>query len=197
MVPQRVKTRLSTHTWLMHISCLMFFANDLLSEQAKSLQSCPTLCDPLDYRPSGSSVHRIFQERTLEWVSMPSSRGSSRPRDWNLLFFSSCIEGRFFLPVSHLGSSNDLLLAVYFIFILDYGIDVRTIFLFQFKMGHESAETTSTVHLAQKLLMNVQCSGISRSSAKETRALKMRIIMAGHQKMTMTKWEQSPQLILL
>ena len=41
-----------------------------------SLQSCPTLCDPMDCSPPGSSVHGIFQGRILEWVSMPSSRYS-------------------------------------------------------------------------------------------------------------------------
>ena len=34
---------------------------------AKSLQSCPTLCNPMDYSPPGSSVHRILQARILEW----------------------------------------------------------------------------------------------------------------------------------
>ena len=45
-------------------------------------QSCPALCNPMDCSPKGSSVHRILQERILEWVDMPSSRGSSWPRDW-------------------------------------------------------------------------------------------------------------------
>ena len=49
--------------------------------RAKSLQLCPTLCDPVDCSPPGSSVHGILQARRLEWVAMPSSRGSSRPRD--------------------------------------------------------------------------------------------------------------------
>ena len=44
-------------------------------------QSCPTLCIPMDANPPGSSVHGIFQARLLEWVVMPSSRGSSQPRD--------------------------------------------------------------------------------------------------------------------
>ena len=39
-----------------------------------------TLCDPMDYSLPGSSVHGIFLARILEWVVMPSSRGSSRPR---------------------------------------------------------------------------------------------------------------------
>ena len=38
------------------------------------------LCDPIDYSLPDSSVHRIFQARTLEWVAVPSSRGSSPPR---------------------------------------------------------------------------------------------------------------------
>ena len=48
---------------------------------AKMLQSCLTLCDPMDYSLPGSSVHGILQAKILEWVAMPSSRGSSRPRD--------------------------------------------------------------------------------------------------------------------
>ena len=48
---------------------------------AKSLQSCLTLCNPMDYSLPGSSVHRILQERIFEWVVMPSSMVSSHPRD--------------------------------------------------------------------------------------------------------------------
>ena len=44
-------------------------------------QSCPVLCDPIDCSPQGSSVHEILQARILEWVAMPFSRESSRPRD--------------------------------------------------------------------------------------------------------------------
>ena len=40
---------------------------------AKSLQSCPTLCDPIDGSPPGSSVPGILQARTLEWVAMSFS----------------------------------------------------------------------------------------------------------------------------
>ena len=40
-------------------------------------QSCPTLCDPMDWGLPGSSVHGILQERILEWVAIPFSRGSS------------------------------------------------------------------------------------------------------------------------
>ena len=63
---------------------------------AKSLQSCPTLCNPIDCSSQGSSVHRILQARILEWVAMPSSRGSSRPRDQTHVSYGSCLAVRFF-----------------------------------------------------------------------------------------------------
>ena len=43
---------------------------------AKSLQSCPILCDPIDGSPPGSSVPGILQERTLEWVAISFSHSS-------------------------------------------------------------------------------------------------------------------------
>ena len=43
-------------------------------------QSCPTLYDPMDCISPGSSVHGILRAKILEWVAMPSSRGSSQPR---------------------------------------------------------------------------------------------------------------------
>ena len=46
---------------------------------AKSLELCPTLCDPMDCSPPGSSVHGLLQTRILEWVAMPSSRVLSDP----------------------------------------------------------------------------------------------------------------------
>ena len=61
---------------------------------AKSLQSCLTLCDPMDYSLPGSPVHGIPQARILEWVAMPTSRGSSRPRDRTCISYVSCIGGR-------------------------------------------------------------------------------------------------------
>ena len=44
-------------------------------------QSCPTLLDPTDCSPPGSSTRGIFQARVLEWVAISFSRGSSLPRD--------------------------------------------------------------------------------------------------------------------
>ena len=43
---------------------------------AKSLQSCPTLCDPIDGSPPGSAVPGILRERTLEWVAISFSTPS-------------------------------------------------------------------------------------------------------------------------
>ena len=58
------------------VTCVMTSESE--SEVA---QSCPTLCDPMDCSPPGSSVHGIFQARILEWVAISFSRGSSPPRD--------------------------------------------------------------------------------------------------------------------
>ena len=44
----------------------------------------PILCDPMDHRPSDSSVYRFLQARILEWVAISSSRGSSQTRGSNL-----------------------------------------------------------------------------------------------------------------
>ena len=48
----------------------------LLKCEVKIAQSCPTLCDPMDY-----PVHGILQARILEWVAVPFSRGYFQPRD--------------------------------------------------------------------------------------------------------------------
>ena len=63
---------------------------------AKLPQSCLTLCNPMDCSPPGSSVHGILQARILERVAMPSSRGSSRPRDWSSSLMSPALAGGFF-----------------------------------------------------------------------------------------------------
>ena len=57
---------------------------------AKSLQSCLTLCDPIDGSPPYSSVHGILQARTLEWVAIAFSVPSLQPpRFLTLLFFAT------------------------------------------------------------------------------------------------------------
>ena len=55
----------------------------LLSPERKKVvaQLCPTLCDPMDCSPPGSSVRGILQARMLEWSAISFYRGSFRPRD--------------------------------------------------------------------------------------------------------------------
>ena len=63
------------------------------NESALVAQSCLTICDLIDCSSLGSSVHGILQARILQWVALPSSKWSSRPRDWTTV---SCFAGGFF-----------------------------------------------------------------------------------------------------
>ena len=65
--------------------------------KVKVTQSCPTLCNPINYSLLGSSVHGILQARILEWVAIPFSRGSSQLRDPIQV---SHFTGRFFSTAS-------------------------------------------------------------------------------------------------
>ena len=91
----------------MHESCLTKFiilfwwyyqTQFILSAcmHVQSLQSCLTVCEPMDWSPPGSSVHGILQAGILEWVAMPSSRGSSQPKAWTFISYVSCIGRQFF-----------------------------------------------------------------------------------------------------
>ena len=64
----------------------VIYSMQLLLCYAKSLQSWPTLCDPMDHSLPGSSARGILQARILEWVVMSFSRGSSQPRDWTCIY---------------------------------------------------------------------------------------------------------------
>ena len=66
-----------TSTWRYHLS----HQGSPVSTWSEVAQSCPTLCDPMDCSLPGSSVHGIFEARTLEWVAISFSRGSSWARD--------------------------------------------------------------------------------------------------------------------
>ena len=68
----------------------------ILCRQAKSLQSCLTLCDPRDCSPLGSSVHGILQARILEWVATPSSGGLPDPGIEPTSLISPALTGGFF-----------------------------------------------------------------------------------------------------
>ena len=59
--------------------CFSFLAR---RKEGLVVQSCLTLCDPLNRGLPGSSVHEILQARILEWVAISFSRRSSQPRDW-------------------------------------------------------------------------------------------------------------------
>ena len=57
--------------YTLHVSAALFLC--AAAAAAKSLQSCPTPCDPMDCSPPGSSVHGIFQARVLEWGAIAFS----------------------------------------------------------------------------------------------------------------------------
>ena len=80
-------------------------------EHAKLLQLCTNLGDPMDCSLPHSSVHGILQARILEWVAVPSSMGSSQPRDRTHLSYVSCIGRRVLYHQRHLGSPSEHLLS--------------------------------------------------------------------------------------
>ena len=59
-----------------------------MAKKVKVAQSCPTLCDPMDCSPPGSSVHGILQARILEWVVVLCSRRSFLIQELNLRLLS-------------------------------------------------------------------------------------------------------------
>ena len=64
-----------------YLSVTLIFSDCVFISWSEVAQLCPTLCDPMDYSPPGSSIHGIFQASVLEWVAISFSRGSSWPRD--------------------------------------------------------------------------------------------------------------------
>ena len=60
----------------------------------KLFQLCLTLCNPVDHNLPAFSAHRILQARILKWVAVPSSMGSSWPRDWTHTSYISGIGGQ-------------------------------------------------------------------------------------------------------
>ena len=67
--------------------------NPIRKKESVATQLCPTLCNPVNCSPPGSSVHRILQARILEWVTISFFRGSSQSRSQTQ---ASHIVGRFF-----------------------------------------------------------------------------------------------------
>ena len=74
--------------WLYPLSFVVCWASVTYAAAAKSLQSCPTLCNPIDSSPPGSRIPGILQARTLEWVAISFSSG----RKWKAKVKSlSCV----------------------------------------------------------------------------------------------------------
>ena len=110
----------TTAIFLNHVATLAFFhIADIVHAcvHAKSLQSCPTLCDPMDYSLPGSSVW-ILQGRILEWVAMPSSMGSSDPGIEFVLPVASALQAAS-LPMTHEGGPRNCVIYLkFFVFFL-------------------------------------------------------------------------------
>ena len=67
--------------WTFVDKVISLFFNMLSESESEVTQACPTLCNPMDCSPPGSSTYGIFQARVLEWVAISFSRGSSLLRD--------------------------------------------------------------------------------------------------------------------
>ena len=89
--PYKLNWGLKTYKRELDEKCKAISSHDYTCVCAKSAQSCPTLCVPIDCSLLGSSVHGILQAKMLEWVAILFSRGSSPSRDWILV---SCIAGK-------------------------------------------------------------------------------------------------------
>ena len=65
--------------------CVYYGGKDRVNKGSAVLvaQSCPTLCNPVDYSPPGSSVYGILQARILEWVAIPLLQGIFPPQGSN------------------------------------------------------------------------------------------------------------------
>ena len=80
------------YLYLPHFSFFKYFKlfySYAAAAAAKSLQSCPTLCDPIDGSPPGPLVPGILQARTLGWVAISSSRGIFPTQELNLALLHS------------------------------------------------------------------------------------------------------------
>ena len=93
-------------------------------------QSCLTLCGPMDCSLPGSSVHRIFQAKILEWVAISYSRGSSQPRDQTRISCVSCISRQILYCCATWEACEALVVQI---FTLDSSCTPSTILLYSFK----------------------------------------------------------------
>ena len=77
---------------------------------AKSLQSRPALCDPMNCSPQGSSVHGTLQARLLQLVAISSFKRASQPTDQTCVSYLSCIGRQILYHWWHLGSPRTLVM---------------------------------------------------------------------------------------
>ena len=77
-----------------------------VKSESEVAQSCPTLSDPMDCGPPGSSIHGIFQARVLEWVAISFSRGSWNPCLPHCRQTLYCLSHRG-SPLSHYRNANE------------------------------------------------------------------------------------------
>ena len=75
-------------------------SRELSQSESEVAQSCPTLCDPMECSLPGFSVHGISWAKILGWIAIPSSGGSSQPRDWTYIFLISPSLGGWFFTTS-------------------------------------------------------------------------------------------------
>ena len=123
-------------------------------------QWCLTLCDAMDCSPPGSFVHGILWARILEWVALSFSRGSSRPRDWTLVFLvvSSLLYCRWILyKLSHQGSPNRQIYINFLLVLLETG-NIWPIRSWEVKkreeFKHLSTESVRGIYVAKITIFN-------------------------------------------
>ena len=97
---------LSTHLWSWNILLYTALLTSWIHVVVLVAKSCLTPCDPTDCSSTGSSIHRILQARTLEWVVISSSRASSGPRSQTRV---SYIVRQVLYYLSRCGSPHELI----------------------------------------------------------------------------------------
>ena len=94
--PREKRLFLLSQTWSQVCFLEVPTQGEYVCIHTNSFELSLTLCDPMDCSLPGSSVYMIVLTRIVEWVAMPSSRGSSRPRDLTHISYIS-FTGRFFI----------------------------------------------------------------------------------------------------
>ena len=93
----RLQTKTKAKMFVVNLVSLDTVKNIRINTGVQCTQSCPTLCDTIDFSLPGSSLHEIFQERELEWVTIYYSRESSHPRDQTHISWISWIASGIFM----------------------------------------------------------------------------------------------------